>query len=74
MGVRFLDCSPRMSALRRRHLFVSTHRLAPISSDLELLQLTEFIQAEIRVRHGDELQELLLGCEDAYDAASQFPF
>ena len=41
---------------------------------LELLQLAEFIQAEIHARHGDELRELLLGSEDDHDAASQLPF
>ena len=45
-----------------------------VDDALELLQLTEYIQGELHARHGDELQELLLGCDDVYDASSELPF
>jgi iron-sulfur cluster repair protein YtfE (RIC family) len=45
-----------------------------VDDALELLQLTEYIQAEIHARHGDELQALLLGRHDVYGSANDLPF
>ena len=45
-----------------------------VDDALELLQLTEYIQAEIQARHGDELHALLLADTDADDPACELPF
>lgn len=45
-----------------------------VDDALDLLQLTEYIQAKIHARHGDELQALLLGEDDDADPASELPF
>jgi hypothetical protein len=45
-----------------------------VDDALELLQLTEYIQAEIHARHGDELHALLLGDADADGPGCELPF
>lgn len=45
-----------------------------VDDALELLQLAEYIQAELHARHGDELQALLLADTDADDPACELPF